>query len=63
LRLTPAAGFSVEQSLQAFSQVSAPYWPQYGYYPLPQSGGFLVLCAYAAVALALASYLLGRRDA
>jgi ABC-type transport system involved in multi-copper enzyme maturation permease subunit len=63
LRLTPAAGFSVEQSLQAFSQVSAPYWPQYGYYPLPQWGGFLVLCAYAAVALALASYLLGRRDA
>jgi ABC-type transport system involved in multi-copper enzyme maturation permease subunit len=63
LRLTPAAGFSVEQSLQAFSQVTTPYWPQYGYYPLPQWGGFLVLCAYAAAALALANYLLARRDA
>ena len=63
LRLTPAAGFAVEQSLQAFSQVTVPYWPKFGYYPLPQWGGFLVLCAYAAAALALASYLLGRRDA
>jgi ABC-type transport system involved in multi-copper enzyme maturation permease subunit len=63
LRLTPAAGFAVEQSLQAFPQVSTFYWPQYGYYPLPEWGGFLVLCAYAAAALALASYLLGRRDA
>ena len=28
-----------------------------------QVAGFLVLCAYAAAALALASYLLARRDA
>ena len=63
LRLTPAAGFGVEQSLQPFSQVTSLYWPQYGYYPLSQWAGFLVLCAYAVVALALANYLLGRRDA
>jgi ABC-type transport system involved in multi-copper enzyme maturation permease subunit len=62
LRLTPAAGFAVEQSLQVFPQVTAPYWPQFGYYPLPQWGGFLVLCAYAAAALALANHLLARRD-
>jgi ABC-type transport system involved in multi-copper enzyme maturation permease subunit len=62
LRLTPAAGFAVEQSLQVFSQVTAPYWPQFGYYPLPQWGGFLVLFAYAAAALALANHLLTRRD-
>lgn len=62
LRLTPAAGFAVEQSLQVFSQVTAPYWPQFGYYPLAQWGGFLVLCAYAVAALALANYTLARRD-
>ncbi|MGH9171819.1 MAG: ABC transporter permease subunit [Acidimicrobiales bacterium] len=62
LRLTPAAGFAVEQSLRAFSQVSGPYWPQFGYYPLPQWAGFLVLCAYATAALAIANYVLARRD-
>jgi ABC-type transport system involved in multi-copper enzyme maturation permease subunit len=62
LRLTPAAGFAVEQSLQVFSQVTTPYWPQYGYYPLSAWAGFLVLCVFAAAAYALANYLLARRD-
>lgn len=62
LRLTPAASFAVEQSLQPFSQVATPYSPQFGYYPLSQWGGFLVLCAYVVAALVLANYLLVRRD-
>lgn len=42
---------------------ATPYYPQYGYYPLGPWEGLLVLCAYAAVALGLAAYLLQKRDA
>ena len=63
MRLTPAAGFSIEQSIPHYSQVSAIYAPAGGSYPLTPWAGFGVLCLYAAVALALAAFLLRRRDA
>ena len=63
LRLTPAAGFAIEQSIPRYSDVSAVYSPAGGTYPLPPWAGFGVLCLYAAVALALAALLLRRRDA
>jgi hypothetical protein len=43
--------------------VSSAYTPFNGYYPLAPWAGFAVLCGYAAVALALAIFLLRQRDA
>jgi ABC-type transport system involved in multi-copper enzyme maturation permease subunit len=64
LRITPAAGFSVQQTIPQFSQVTgAIYTPNWGYYPLAPWAGFAVECAWAAAALILAGYLLRRRDA
>jgi ABC-type transport system involved in multi-copper enzyme maturation permease subunit len=63
LRVTPAAGFAIKQSVPAYPQVSYPYTPQYGFYPLAPWAGFAVLCAWAAAALALAYVVLRRRDA
>ncbi len=63
LRVTPAAGFAIEQTLTHYPQVSNLYTPAYGYYPLAPWAGFAVLCAYAALALGLALFLLRRRDA
>jgi len=64
LRITPAAGFSAQQVVPRFSQVAdAFYSPNWGYYPLAPWAGFAVECAWAAAALALAFYLLRRRDA
>jgi hypothetical protein len=64
LRITPAAGFSVQQVTPQFSQVAgASYTPNWGYYPLAPWAGFAVECAWAVAALALAFYLLRRRDA
>jgi ABC-type transport system involved in multi-copper enzyme maturation permease subunit len=63
LRITPAAGFAIEQTLPRYFQVSSVYTPAYGYYPLAPWLGFLVLCAYAAAALGLAAHLFRRRDA
>ena len=62
-RVTPAAAFAVQQTLIAYPQVSNLYTPSAGYYPLAPWAGFAVLCVWAAVALALAAYLLHRRDA
>ncbi len=64
LRITPAAGFSVRQAVPQFSQVAGVlYTPEWGYYPLTPWAGFAVECAWAAAALAVAFYLLRRRDA
>ena len=63
LRVLPAAAFSIQQAYPAYHQVLAPYWPADGYYPLSPWAGFAVLCAWAAVALAGAAWLLRRRDA
>lgn len=63
LRLTPAAAFSIQQTLPVYHQVSNLYVPANGYYPLAPWAGFAVLGAYAVAALALAARLLHRRDA
>jgi ABC-type transport system involved in multi-copper enzyme maturation permease subunit len=62
LRVTPAAGFAIEQSVPQYQQVVGHYAPP-DYFPLAPWSGFAVLCAYAAVALGLAAWLLRRRDA
>ena len=63
LRVTPAAAFAVQQSAPQYAQVSSAYTPFNGYYPLAPWAGFAVLCGYAALALALAIFLLRQRDA
>jgi hypothetical protein len=63
LRLTPAAGFAVQQAATAYPQVQALYTPNGGYYPLAPWAGLAVLAGFAALALAAAVLLLGRRDA
>ncbi len=64
LRLTPAAGFSIQQPFPAYPQVGgASYAPAAGYYPLAPWAGLAVECAWAVAALVLAAYLLRRRDA
>jgi ABC-type transport system involved in multi-copper enzyme maturation permease subunit len=63
LRLTPAAGLAIEQSIPNYPQVTSVVNPTDGYYPLPPLAGFAVLCAWAAAGLALACYVLRRRDA
>lgn len=63
LRITPAAGFAVEQSIPNYPQVASVFSPAQGSYPLPPWGGFAVLCAWVAAALAAAYVLLRRRDA
>jgi hypothetical protein len=49
--------------IPAYPQVAASYTPFNGYFPLAPWAGFAVTCAWAALALALAAYLLHRRDA
>jgi ABC-type transport system involved in multi-copper enzyme maturation permease subunit len=63
LRITPAAGFAIQQPYPAYPQVASGYTPQNGYYPLAPWAGFAVLCAWTALVLGLAMYLLRRRDA
>jgi ABC-type transport system involved in multi-copper enzyme maturation permease subunit len=61
--LTPAAGFAVLGGLPYSAQVSYSYNYANGYYPIAPWAGFLVVCAYAAVALGIATILVRRRDA
>jgi ABC-type transport system involved in multi-copper enzyme maturation permease subunit len=63
VRVTPAAAFAIQQIAPAYPQVDATYTPANGYFPLPSWAGFAVLCAWTALALALAAYILRRRDA
>jgi ABC-type transport system involved in multi-copper enzyme maturation permease subunit len=63
LRVTPSAAFAIQQPYPAYSQVTFAYTPGNGYYPLAPWEGFAVLCAWTALALGLATYLLRRRDA
>jgi ABC-type transport system involved in multi-copper enzyme maturation permease subunit len=62
LRVSPAAGFAIQQSIPAYSQVSRAYTPVSGYYPLAPWAGFAVLCAWTLLALGLATALVRRRD-
>jgi ABC-type transport system involved in multi-copper enzyme maturation permease subunit len=63
LRITPAAGFAIKQVIPAYSQVAGSYTPSGDYFPLTPWAGFAVTCAWTALALALAVFLLRRRDA
>jgi hypothetical protein len=64
LRVTPAAGLAIEQSIPRYFQVTTVAAPgQGGYYPLSPYAGFGVLCLWTAAALALALAMLRRRDA
>jgi ABC-type transport system involved in multi-copper enzyme maturation permease subunit len=63
LRVTPAAGFAIQQPYPAYPQVTFSYTPGNGYYPLAPWAGFAVLCAWAAAAFVLAVVVLRRRDA
>jgi hypothetical protein len=57
LRVTPAAGFAIQQPYPAYPQVASSCNPQNGYYPLAPWAGFAVLCAWTALVLGLAMYL------
>jgi ABC-type transport system involved in multi-copper enzyme maturation permease subunit len=63
MRVTPAAAFALQQAAPRYYQVQAPYSPGTGFFPLAPWAGFAVLCAWTVVALAVAAYLLKRRDA
>jgi ABC-type transport system involved in multi-copper enzyme maturation permease subunit len=63
LRVSPAAGLALEQSIPNYRQVTSIVSPVDGYFPLSPGAGFLVLLAWTAAAGALAFYLLRRRDA
>jgi ABC-type transport system involved in multi-copper enzyme maturation permease subunit len=61
-RVTPVAGFAVQQSVPQYPQVVGQYGPP-EYFPLAPWAGLAVLCAYAALVLTVACVLLRRRDA
>jgi ABC-type transport system involved in multi-copper enzyme maturation permease subunit len=63
LRLTPAAGFAIQQAIPAYPQVAGVYTLRGGYYPLALWAGFAVLCGYTVLALGLAFFLSHRKDA
>ncbi len=63
LRVTPAAGFAIQQSIPEYAHVLGHYAPLAGFYPLAPWAGFAVLCGYTAAALGLAVVQLRRRDA
>jgi len=62
LRISPAAAFSLQAGVPRYAQVSNVCAPYHSCFPLSPWHGFAVLCAWAAIALAGAIYLLRRRD-
>jgi hypothetical protein len=63
LRVTPAAGFAVQQTIPAYEQVVAPYTATEGYFPLAPWAGLGVTVLYAAALLGLAVARIRRGDA
>jgi ABC-type transport system involved in multi-copper enzyme maturation permease subunit len=63
LRVTPAAGFAVQQTLHQYPQVDGVYIAAAGYYPLSPWEGFGILLGWTAIAVGVASLLLRKRDA
>jgi ABC-type transport system involved in multi-copper enzyme maturation permease subunit len=63
MRLVPAAGLAVQQTIPNYPQVTNACPIAGGCYPLSPWAGFAVLCAWAAAFLGLALFLLRRRDA
>jgi hypothetical protein len=62
LRLMPAAGFAIQQTLPRYEQVLSVYTPVNGYFPLSPWGGFAVLLVWALAALTAAVFVLRRSD-
>jgi len=62
MRLTPTAAFAVQGTQPRSPLVASAYTVKNGYYPLAPWAGLAVLCGYAAIALASATWLLRRRD-
>jgi hypothetical protein len=60
LRITPAAGFAVQQTAVRYPQVTAHYAPSAGYFPLPWWAGLALLGAYTVVVVRMT---LGRKPA
>ncbi|MCW3844529.1 DUF1349 domain-containing protein, partial [Micromonospora yasonensis] len=54
LRLTPAAGFAVQQTVMEYPQVTAHYAPSAGYFPLPGWAGLALLGAYTVIVVRVA---------
>jgi hypothetical protein len=63
LRVTPAAGFAIQQSIPEYPQVIRLYTAAGGYYPLAPWAGFAVLCGWTALAFGLAAFPMRWRDA
>ncbi|UGQ10399.1 DUF1349 domain-containing protein [Yinghuangia sp. ASG 101] len=61
IQVTPAAGFAVQRTIDDYPQVESACLPEDGCYPQSGGAGLAVLCAYAAVALALAAWQVRRR--
>ncbi|MEJ7649330.1 MAG: ABC transporter permease subunit [Nakamurella sp.] len=62
LRVTPAAGFAIQQSTSQYPQVEAAYFPSTGFFPLAPWAGFAVLVGWTVLALGLAALVVRRRD-
>ncbi|MFE7353553.1 ABC transporter permease subunit [Streptomyces sp. NPDC057543] len=62
MKVTPLAGFAVQQTTPRYDFVSSVCLPEDGCYPQGPWTGLAVPCAYAAVALGLAVWRLRRRD-
>ncbi len=54
LRLTPAGGYAMLQTVVAYPQVTMHYAPYAGYFPLPGWAGLAVVGGYAALAVLVA---------
>jgi ABC-type transport system involved in multi-copper enzyme maturation permease subunit len=63
MRFTPTAAFAIQATLPYSKLVTSAYVPPVGYFPISPWAGLAVLAAYTAVALALATWLVRRRDA
>jgi ABC-2 family transporter len=63
LRVTPAAGFSILQSIPAYAQVQYPYAPADGYFPLAPWAGLGVMALWAAAFVGLGVLRIRRGDA
>jgi hypothetical protein len=63
MRLTPSAGFSIQQTIPRYGHVEGLCLPEDGCFVANPWTGFWVVCGYAAVGLALAYWLLRKRDA
>lgn len=63
MRATPVAGFAIQETVRRYDHVASLCLPETGCFVDGPLVGFAVLCAYAAASLALAAWLLRRRDA